>query len=65
MSNGTRPGVLLSELFSGDGPHARMAEEFLAGQCRECRGPVDPRGLGTEGGSVCSVCAPGVRRTIR
>jgi hypothetical protein len=56
MSNGTRPGVLMTDLLSGDGPHSRVADQFLVSTCRECRGPVDPRGTATDDGAYYSLC---------
>lgn len=43
MSNGTRPAVLLGDLFSGDGPHLDIADRFVAGRCIRC-GELVPSG---------------------
>lgn len=34
--SGTQPGLLLSELMSGDGPHQEMAESFVLRRCDQC-----------------------------
>jgi len=34
--SGTQPGLLISELMSGDGPHIDMAESFVLRRCDEC-----------------------------
>lgn len=36
MRNGTHPGILISDLMSGDGPHRSMAEHFLKRRCEVC-----------------------------
>ena len=36
MKNGTTPGILISDLMSGDGPHLEMAEHFLSRRCEIC-----------------------------
>lgn len=56
MSNGTRPGVLLSELFSGDGPFVAVAEDFLASICTACGRTVDRNGVHDGRGYYCSAC---------
>ncbi len=56
MSNGTRPGVLLSELFSGDGPFIAVAEDFVASICTACGRTVDRNGVHDERGYYCSTC---------
>ena len=56
MSNGTRPAVLVTEMFSGDGPFARFADDFLASICSICDGRVDSQGRLTDDGAICSAC---------
>jgi hypothetical protein len=56
MSNGTKPGVLLSELFSGDGPYVAVAEDFVAAVCAGCGRTVDRNGVHDGRGYYCSTC---------
>jgi hypothetical protein len=56
MSNGARPGVLLSELLSGDGPFITVAEEFLTNLCAGCGRTVDRDGVHYDEASYCSPC---------
>ncbi len=43
-ANGTRPAILIHELFSGDGPYGHVAEHFLASVCSHCGGGVEREG---------------------
>ena len=36
MKNGTTPGILISDLMSGDGPHQASADHFLLRRCEVC-----------------------------
>ena len=56
MSNGTRPGVLVRELFSGDGPHIAIAEDFLANTCTGCGAAVPRDGVHHDAGYLCPNC---------
>jgi hypothetical protein len=56
MSNGTRPGVLLTELLSGDGPFTAVAEDFVASICTSCGRTVDRHGVHDDRGYYCSAC---------
>lgn len=56
MSNGTRPAVLMSELFSGDGPFLEVAEDFVASLCTWCGRSVDRNRLNDDHGYFCSSC---------
>lgn len=38
MKNGTQPGILITDLMSGDGPHLDLAEHFLLRRCDRCGG---------------------------
>jgi hypothetical protein len=56
-ANGTRPALLLGELFSGDGPYARIAEDFVAAVCSACGGNVDREGAEHhDAGYLCTPC---------
>ncbi len=56
MSNGTRPGVLIRDLLSGDGPYARVAEDFLTGTCSGCGRPVERDAIHHDSGYLCAPC---------
>jgi hypothetical protein len=56
MSNGTRPGVLVRELFSGDGPHVGVADDFLTSRCTTCSTLVERDGIYHDVGYLCTPC---------
>jgi len=56
MTNGTRPGVLVHELFSGDGPHIGVAEDFLTNRCTSCSRVVGRDGIYHDAGYLCTPC---------
>lgn len=56
MTSGTRPGILVRELFLGDGPHARIADDFLTNRCSACTQPVGRDGIHHEAGYLCAQC---------
>ena len=41
MKNGTNQAILLTDLLDGEGPFARLADDFVAGCCTRCRAMVD------------------------
>jgi len=43
-------------MFSGDGPFASFADDFLASVCSICEGTVDSQGRLTDDGAFCSAC---------
>jgi hypothetical protein len=56
MPTGHSNTILVSDLLSKDGPHARVAEDFLVARCTGCGTQLahDPR-YG-EWGAYCSNC---------
>ena len=36
MKNGTTPGILITDLMSGEGPHQASADNFLLRRCEVC-----------------------------
>lgn len=47
----------MRELFSGDGPYARIAEDFVASICTVCGGRVDREDSeNNDAGYLCSPC---------
>ncbi|MDX1690018.1 MAG: hypothetical protein R3290_03230 [Acidimicrobiia bacterium] len=65
-ANGARPALLLRELFSGDGPYASIAEDFVASICSACGGRVDREGAEHhDAGYLCSSCRTRLIGTAR
>lgn len=60
MSSGRSNAILVSQLLSQDGPHGRVADDFVKARCAECGSPLqhDPRH--GEWGTFCSACWPEV-----
>jgi hypothetical protein len=56
MSNAARPGILVRELLSGDGPHVGVAEDFVTNTCTGCGRPVPRDGVHHEAGYLCTHC---------
>jgi hypothetical protein len=56
MSNGSRPAVLLSDLFRGEGPHRELADRFTAAQCVVCGGDVGRLARSEDEHWFCPVC---------
>ncbi len=56
MPTGRSNAVLISDLLSSDGPHARIADDFVRARCTQCGQPVahDPRY--DEWGAYCADC---------
>jgi hypothetical protein len=46
----------MSELFSGDGPFLRVADDFVASVCTRCGRTVDRQGTHDDHGYFCSPC---------
>ena len=61
MSTGRSNTVLVSQILSQDGPHTRVADDFVRAQCAGCGSPLahDPR-YG-EWGAYCTTCWPDAR----
>jgi len=55
MSNSS-PGILISELTSGDGPYARVADDFLHRTCSRCGQPVEGDFVLLNGAYHCREC---------
>ena len=55
MANSS-PGILISELMSGDGPHASIADDFLHRTCTRCGQPVDGDFILLNGAYHCRDC---------
>jgi len=56
MTNGTRPGLLVRDLFSGDGPYEAIAEDFVTSRCSGCAGPAGRDGIHHDAGYLCVTC---------
>jgi hypothetical protein len=58
MRNGTSQAVLVGDLFSGEGPHLHVADDFVRQRCTSCSRDVsaDDAQL-TEHGYLCAGCA--------
>jgi hypothetical protein len=58
MPTGRSNAILVSDLLSQDGPHGRVADDFVSARCASCGGQLthDPR-YG-EWGAYCSTCIP-------
>jgi len=56
MSNGTKPGLLIAELLSGDGPHTVLAESFLSSICAGCGRNIDRTAMRHEDAFYCAMC---------
>jgi hypothetical protein len=56
MSNAARPGILVHELFSGDGPHTSLADDFLTNRCTSCSRVVGRDGIYHDIGHLCTPC---------
>lgn len=54
--SGTQPGLLLSELMSGDGPHLEMAESFVLRRCDQCGSRTTGELTIAGGGWHCARC---------
>jgi hypothetical protein len=61
MSTGRSNTILVSELLSQDGPHGRVADNFVRSVCSGCGAQLthDPR-YG-EWGAFCTRCWPDAR----
>ncbi|MDJ0790459.1 MAG: hypothetical protein QNJ71_01040 [Acidimicrobiia bacterium] len=59
MVNGRSNAILVSELLSSDGPHVRVADDFVRSRCTSCGEALthDPR-YG-EWGAYCTGCWSG------
>jgi hypothetical protein len=56
MRNGTSQAILVRELFVGDGPHGRIAEDFVAQRCSRCGVPTADDVRFHDHGYLCSGC---------
>ncbi len=56
MPTGRSNAILVSELLSSDGPHERVADDFVRARCAGCGDALshDPRH--GEWGSYCTTC---------
>lgn len=56
MHTGRSNAILLADLLSQDGPHIRIADDFVRAVCAHCGQPLtdDPR-FG-EWGAYCAAC---------
>lgn len=57
MKNGTSSAILVRELFTGDGPHVLVAEDFVADRCTFCGQSAADGARFSEAGFVCDLCA--------
>lgn len=56
MKNGTQPGILISDLMSGDGPHLAMAENFVLRRCEVCGGQTTGQLVCQDQRLHCAAC---------
>ncbi len=54
--SGTQPGLLVSELIAGDGPHVEMAESFVLRRCERCGSRTGGELAISQDGWTCSSC---------
>lgn len=52
----SHPGVLIADLLSGDGPFVRLAEDFVALVCGDCRSEASSRLIAVDGRFLCGDC---------
>jgi hypothetical protein len=57
MKNGTSQAILVTDLFSGDGPYDFVAEAFLSQTCSRCLAPVTEESQFTVDGFFCVRCS--------
>lgn len=57
MKNGTSRAVLVRDLFHGEGPFTKIADDFLSYRCSVCRLPVDGDARFLRAGYLCPTCA--------
>lgn len=58
MRNGTSQAVLVGDLFAGEGPHLRVADDYVSQRCTACRRDVaDDDARLTEHGFLCAGCS--------
>ena len=62
MIRGARPGLLVGDLLSGDGPYLAAAEAFLACRCAWCGRGVERTGVQDGDHYYCSTCWVGPAR---
>jgi hypothetical protein len=56
MSNGTKPGLLVADLLSGDGPHQALAASFVSATCAGCERSIDRTAMRHGDAFYCSIC---------
>ena len=56
MKNGTSEAVLVTDLFSGDGPYDFVAEAFVTQTCSRCASPVGDEAQVSADGFLCVSC---------
>ncbi len=57
MKNGTSQAILVTDLFSGEGPYDFVAEAFLTQTCSRCLAPVTEETQFTFDGFLCVPCS--------
>ena len=58
--SGTRPGLLIEELLSADGPFEGLADDFVTRTCTGCRAEVATEVFFHDSGYYCATCWPQV-----
>ena len=56
MPTGRSNTILITDLLSQDGPHTRVADDFVRAQCAHCGQPLDHEPRYGEWGAYCTGC---------
>jgi hypothetical protein len=65
MKNGTSQAILVTDLFSGDGPHDFVAEAFLTQTCSRCAAPASEETQFAFDGFLCASCSDNLGLQVR
>lgn len=56
VQTGRSNAVLITDLLSQDGPHARVADDFVRAACAQCGQPLNHDPRYGEWGAYCARC---------